>query len=73
MFLKAQKSSMRMQIIGKIMKYEKNRQWNWLMGYVRLYLDITLIFILKGVEMYTISYKTKPPYSKWYFSIKEKP
>jgi hypothetical protein len=43
------------------------------MGYVRLYLDITLIFILKGVEMYTISYKTKPPYSKWYFSIKEKP
>jgi hypothetical protein len=43
------------------------------MGYVRLYLDITLIFILKGVEMYTIGYKTKPPYSKWYFSIKEKP
>lgn len=41
------------------------------MGYVRLYLDITLIFILKGVEMYTISYKTKPPYSKWYFSIKK--
>lgn len=25
MFLKVQKSSMRMQIIGKIMKYEKNR------------------------------------------------
>ena len=22
--------------------------------------------------MYTISYKTKPPYSKWYFSIKRK-
>lgn len=62
---------MKMQIIGKTTKYEKNKSLNQSMSYVNLYFGITLIFNLKSIEMYILNYRTKSPYSKWYISIKD--